>query len=259
MNQRTRLAAGAAIAGVLVTAPPALADSGPNPAGVPDSPPPVGPMATIPLPDEIGKCLLQNGLPDPLTGTTVGLPDTTGTLPADLTGTIPLSGIGVPSSTTTIPLSGIGVPGSTGANPLSGVGAPGSTGANPLSGVGAPGSTGANPLSGVGVPSSTGTGGLQCGQMIVNNAVYLVLVTVTNTTTTTASNGPMTAAAGPVSVTGNAPAAGPVTTAPVTKGKRSKHRSARRKHSAHRRAQRGIRALHIVLVRRSGGHAGRGS
>jgi hypothetical protein len=131
-------------------------------------------------------------------------------------------------------------------------------GANPLSGAGVPSGTGTNPLSGAGVPSGTG-GGLQCGQMIVNNAVYLVLMTVTNTTTTTASNGPMTAAAGPVTVTGNAPAAGPVTTAPVAKGKRSKHRSARRKHSAHRRAQRGTRALHIVLVRRSGGHAGRGS
>ncbi|MDX6703442.1 MAG: hypothetical protein QOF26_3668 [Baekduia sp.] len=45
---------------------------------------------------------------------------------------------------------------------------------------------------------------LQCGALLINNTMYMVVVTVTNTTTTVAA--PITAAAGSISTTNEAPA-----------------------------------------------------
>jgi hypothetical protein len=322
MNRR-RFATGAAIAGVLATAPAALASSSPNPGEAPDGTTPAGSVTTIPLPDAIAQCLTQNGLPAPSAGTMIELPAVTGAPPASLAGTIPLPATGVPTTTGAIPLPATGTPTTTGALPLPGVGVPTTT-TMPLSGVGVPTTT-TMPLPGVGVPATntststststtgagsgtgsgtsplpagglpTGTAALDCGQLIINNLVYVVLLPLTNnittnTTTTTTANGPMTAANGPVTITDNAPVAAPVTTtdnapapAPTTpvvpgKGKhKATHRRHRRKrsttrrHSTHNRAGRGTRALQIVLYRKSRGdkglrrvtalvaHAGRGS
>jgi hypothetical protein len=297
MNHRRRLAAGAAIAGVLVTPPAALAGVSPNPAEASDGSAPVGPVTTVPLPDAVAQCLTRNGLPVlSATTTTVDLPAMAGAPPAGFTGTIPLSGTGVPTTGGTIPLSGVGAPATaTGTNPLPTGDLPATaTGTNPLPVGDLPATaTGTNPLPAGGGPSSTGA--LECGQLIINNLIYVVLVPLTNnittnTTTTTTANGPMTAANGPVTITDNAPAAAPVTTTdnapapvPVTptpvrvatgKGKQKdkprRHRRKRstvRKHAANNRAG---RAVHIVLVRKSpggsrrvvtalAGHAGRGS
>jgi hypothetical protein len=120
---------------------------------------------------------------------------------------------------------------------------------------------------------ATSTGGVQCGQVILNKTIYLVFVTPTTTTTTTTADGPISA--GPVT-TQNVPAAAPMTTTPVATGQPRKRSTPRkhstRRHSAHNRtrAWRGKRALHIFLFRKSAGdgsrrvtalagHAGRGS
>jgi hypothetical protein len=272
MNRKRRFAAGAAIAGVLVTPPAALAAVSPNPAEASDGSTPAGPVTTVPLPDAVAECLSQYGFPNLSAGTTFELPAMAGAPPASLAGTIPLSGTGDPTTSGTIPLSGSGT------IPLSGVGAPTTaTGTNPV------------PTGG----GATSTGAVPCGQLFINNLVYVVLVgPTTNTTTTTTANGPMTAADGPVTVTDNAPAAAPVTatdnapapapatTTPVVatgKGKQKathrrhrRNRSTARKHSTHNRARRGKLALHVVLFRKSRGdgsrrvtalaaHAGRGS
>ena len=229
MNKGRRLVAGAAIACGLVTPSAALADSSPNPAGAPGGFTPGQPTTTVPLPDAVTQCLGQGGFPTPATGTNLALPAPTGALPTTLTGTIPLPAVGAPTTTgttttSTIPLTGLGVPAPGGSSPIPGGG-------------------------------GNGTGGLQCGQMIVNNNVYLVTVTIT--TTTTNAGGPI--AAGPVSVTGNTPATAPVAMTPATTHKRTtrRHRSRARKHGAHRRAHPrarvATRALHILLVKKGGG------
>src|SRR3954468_1353841 len=110
MTPRRRLAAGAAVAGALVTAPAALADANPNPL---NGATPVGPTTSVPLPDGIAQCLIQNGFPTPLPSTKVALPATAAALPAAFTDTIPLPGVGVPSP---------------GANPLPADGSANSTG-----------------------------------------------------------------------------------------------------------------------------------
>jgi hypothetical protein len=287
MNQRSRFAVGAAIAGVLV-APPAALGSSPNPAGEPNGSTPTWPVTTVPLPEEVAQCLEQSGLPDLSADTKVDLPAPVSAPPASLAGTIPLPGTGVPTTSGTNPLSEIGVPTPTGTIPLSEIGVPTPTGTIPLSGVGVPTTaTGTSPL-----PTDGGaiSSGVQCGQVIINNTIYMVLVplTATTTTTTTTANGPMTVANGPVTITDNAPAAAPVTTtdnapaaAPVTttpvatgrKKPRAKARCPRRKRSTahkHSTCTRAKRALRVVLVRKSPGggsrrvtalaaHAGRGS
>jgi hypothetical protein len=150
------------------------------------------------------------------------------------------------------------------------------TGTIPLPTLGVPGGT-TTTTSAIPLPTSlpgggaTTSGGDQCGQIIFNNTVYLVTVTVT--TTTTSANGPI--AAGPVNVTGSAPAAAPVTTgttpaaapSPVATRRHATHRrsgqlqSTTRKRSSRRRAQpataQGSRALHVVLVRKARGSASR--
>jgi hypothetical protein len=232
------------------------------------------------LPAAVAQCLTQYGFPDLSPGTTVALPAITGAPPTSFAGTIPLSATGLPTGSGTIPLSGVGVPTT--------------SSTTPLSGTGVPTTSGTIPLPGVGVPPTT-TGAVPCGQLLINNLVYVVLVgPTTNTTTTTTANGPMTAADGPVTITDNAPAAAPVTTtdnapapAPVTtptpaatgtgkqKPQHRRHRRKRstgRKHSTqtHIRAAQAKRALRIVLVKKSPGagsrrvtalaaHAGRGS
>jgi hypothetical protein len=250
MNPRRRLAAGAAIAGALVTPAAALAASTPTPAGSPNEPTPAWPVTSVPLPEGLAQCLIQNGLPATLAGTKVDLPGIAGAPPTSLAGTLPLPGVHVPTVSDAVPLSAAGVP-------------PTDSGTNPL------------PTGG----GATSTGGDQCGQIIINNTAYIVLVTVTTTTTTTNANGPMTAANGPVTNDlGPAPApvtptATPAPAAPVPTARprhRRKHRSPVRKHSAHTRARPGTRALRILLFRRGRGdgsrrvttlaaHAGRGS
>jgi hypothetical protein len=231
---------------VLVTPAAALADSNPNPAGALNGFTPGGSTTTVPLPDEIAHCLSQSGYPVPSAGTQVGLPATTGALPAGLAGTIPLPAITAPTTTGTIPLSGTATPTTATTTTTSTI---------PVPGIAAPAATGTNPLPAQG--GATSTGGLQCGQMIINNTVYLVTVTLTTTTTTTTADGPI--AAGPVTVTGNGPAAAPVTTRKQPTHRRARRKRAKvRKHSAHRRAahraQRGQRALHIVLVKKTRGN-----
>jgi hypothetical protein len=293
MIQRRCLAAGAAIAGVLVTPGAALAGSSPNPAEPSTGSTPAGPVTTVPLPDAIAQCLSQYGFPNLSGGTTFDLPATAGTPPTSFAGTIPLSDTVVPTTSGTIPLSGVGVPATTPSIPPPAAGPPTTTGTIPPPAAGVPTTaTGTNPL-----PTGGGAGSIgavPCGQLFINNLVYVVLVgPTTNTTTTTTANGPMTAANGPVTITDNAPVAAPVTTtdnsaaaapAPVTptpvatgKGKQTatprrhrRKRSTGRKHSTHNRVRRSERTLHIFLVRKSPGdgsrrvtalaaHAGRGS
>jgi hypothetical protein len=297
MNQRRRFAAGAAIAGLLVAAPASLANSSPDPAEASTGSTPDWPVATVPLPDGLAQCLIENGFPALSPGTQVELPAVSGTPPASFAGTIPLSGTSVPTTSGTIPLSVIptstdtsqlpGIPKNTDTNQLPEI--PTSTDTSQLPEV--PTSTDTSQLPGAGLPGTpttdpvptgggaTSTGGIQCGQFIINNTMYVVLVALTNTTTTTTTtaNGPMTAASGPVTIGETAPAAAPVTTttnnppaavpapAPVTpvatakekpkqKPKRRRHRRKRssvRKHSTHNRGRQGKPALHIVLVRKS--------
>jgi hypothetical protein len=202
-------------------------------------------MTTVPLPDGVAQCLIQNGWPVPSTDTKVDLPAMTGAPPASFAGSLPLSGMGIPTASGTIPLSALGVPST-------------ATGLNPV------------PTDG----GATSTGGMQCGQVILNKTIYLVFITptTTTTTTTTTANGPMTAANGPVTIN-NTPAVAPVTTAapspttPAATGHPRRKRStvqkqhSTRKHSTHNR---------IFLFRKSPGdgsrrvtalaaHAGRGS
>jgi hypothetical protein len=240
MNQSRRFVAGAAIAGALA-APPAASAGSTSP-----------PDTTLPLPDGVAQCLIQNGFPIPSATPKLDLPPATGALPPGLTGAIPLpTGTGT-SSTSTIPLTSLGLPNATGT-------------ATPL------------PTGG----GATSGGAVQCGQVIINNTIYMILVTVTVTTTTTTANGPQVAANGPVNVTGNAPAAAPVTTTtPVVAPKKPKRRRTRRKrsttrkHSTQRRARarrsNGNLTLHVTLLKKSpraGSHravahadrAGRGS
>jgi hypothetical protein len=253
MNKGTRLVAGAAAACALVTAPAAFADTGPTQTGPLNGIDGGEPLTSVSLPNDVAQCLIDNGFPIPSSssgsGSQLTLPTTSGALPANLTGTLPLAGAqpgtntGSTSSstTTTVPLSG------TGTLPLPTT--DGATGTVPLPGVG-----GSNPQPDGGAQSSYP--GVQCGQIILNNNFYTVLVTVTTTTTTTTADGPI--AAGPVSTTSPAapaPVAAPKPAAPAKQKQRRSQRqqSHRRKSSKRREGQRngarGKRAAHIVLVR----------
>jgi hypothetical protein len=225
MNKGRRLVAGAAAACALVTPAAALADSNPAPTGPPGGVAPADPTNTATLPDGLADCLTRNGFPVPPAGTQLPVPATPGAPPTSFTGTIPLPG-------GTIPLPGLGAPPATGTTPLSG--------------------------------GAASTAGEQCGQIIINNTIYLV--TVTLTTTTTSANGPI--AAGPVTLTsGPAAPLGTGTTpgtTPAATRTHATHRPAARLHStawnrsirrkAPRATAQGSRALRVVLVR-----TGRGS
>ena len=224
MNKGTRLVAGAAAACVLATPTAALADAAPNPTAVPPGFNPGDPVTSLPLPDGVAQCLMRSGLPIPSSGTDVALPTPAGAPPISFSGTLPLPAAGTPTGTSPAPAAGT----------------------IPLPVVGG-GTDGSLPVPG---GNAAGSGALQCGQMIVNNTVYWVIVTPTTTTTTTTANGPI--AAGPVAVTAPpAPAAAPVSTpapatAPATKHRSRRYRSGVRKH----RVTHKTRALHVALVKR---------
>jgi hypothetical protein len=163
-------------------------------AGDPTTP---GPTAA-----DITRCLVQNGLP-PLGPGSVLVPATAPT-PA---GALPAAGLPsstLPSSTlpsSTLPTSTL--PSST-LPPATLPAAALPSGTLPAGTL--PGGT--TPLGG-----AAGGAGLQCGEMIINNAVYLVTLTVT--TTTTSVDAPITAAAGSISTTSNVPGAAPAAAAPA--------------------------------------------
>ena len=86
---------------------------------------------------------------------------------------------------------------------------------------------------------ATGSGGLQCGQLIVNNNVYIVTVT----TTTTTADGPI--------------AAGPVTEGTAAPTRPRQLRPWPRKHSVERRVKRARPAPSRVFVVRAIRRTGR--
>ena len=231
MNKGRRLVAGAATACALLAPTAAVADSSPGPAQAPGVPNPGDPTTTVPLPDGLAQCLISHGFPIPSAGAEIAVP--TPPPPTNLSGTISLPAAGTPVSIGTIPLTAI-------------------------DGV----TAGSNPL-----PEGAVTGALQCGQMIVNNTVYWVIVTPTTTTTTTTTTADGPIAAGPVSVApAPAPAPAPVANPAPIRGQATprrprKHHSKVRKHSmrhkAHRVARRGKPVLRIALVRTGRGAASR--
>ena len=245
MNKGGRLLAGAAAACALVTPSAALADSSPNPSA-PDGVSPGGPPTTLPLPEDVARCLIEAGFPIPSSGSQLALPTTTGALPSSLSGTLPVAGAPplTGTSTTATPVSG------TGTIPLPGTG--GAAGTIPV-----PGLDGSTPLPGGATSSYPG---VQCGQIIINSTIYMVFVPVTTTTTTTTTTADGPIAAGPVTTTAPAPAAGSTPATPVAPAERAKQRRSRRRHSrdrnqskrhqAQRKAGRGKQAVHIVLVRK---------
>jgi hypothetical protein len=196
-------AAAAVLTGALAAGVPSTA------AGDPTTP---GPTAA-----DITHCLVQNGLP-PLGPGSVLLPAASptpaGALPS---GTLPSAGL--PSSTLpsgTLPSGTLPTATLPAATLPAGTLPSGALPAGTLPAGTLPAGTlpaGALPAGTTPVGGGAAGTGLQCGETIINNAVYLVTLTVT--TTTTSVDAPITAAAGSISTTSNVPGAAPAAAAPA--------------------------------------------
>lgn len=207
MKQKTRRCAQAAVAGIIAAAPQAaIADPSPGPGST-----------TVPLPASVVQCLVQAGYQ--ISGpTTVSVPPAGTSTP-----TTPSSPTDPGTTVTPPPTTGTGTP-----TPPPPTTPPLTTG----TGTAPP----PPPATGNATPSSgaSSTAGVQCGQIIVNNTVYIIVLTVT--TTTTVANGPQTAANGPVTINSGSSTETVSRTGGKTGRRRTSSKSPRsRKKSIHRK------------------------
>lgn len=225
MTPPTTWATGAVLTGLLAAGMPSTAGAATTPSPTAD--------AMTQTADAVSKCLTDHGYPALPTSSALApaLSGPSGSLPAI---TLPTAGA------TTLPTAaGTTLPTAAGTSLPTAAGTTLPTAGTTSGGGAAPAVSGA----------------LQCGQLIINNNLYLV--TVTTTTTTTTVDAPITSAAGSISTTTSTPAspaeAPPAATFPAAVPAISAigrplgiHRSTRAGH------KRGARARHVVRVRLSG-------